>query len=172
MNLKHTAALLLIAGGVFAILVGGITAGVGLAEVGKAHDQIASELSWRFVEVGALVLAAGVAALVLGILVYRRSDHRMPIGPGVLSAAVMPRFPLLSPVMGVLLLLTTALVALLLLNPQFDWWDFRVVGRVALWAMVTALFLLDAVQALLGRRKSPHSEPVPIGPGSSPGKEA
>jgi len=153
MNPKHAAALLLVAAGAFLILAGSILVAVGAAEAGGPPDPMAARVGGWSVAVGAITCTLGVTVLAVGVYVYRRSDHRMLPGDDVFGLA-RTRFPLLSPLMGALLILTTALLAWSVWVYGFDWASRRAVAALAGWGLLTAAFLAALVRAAAKRRRA------------------
>jgi hypothetical protein len=162
MNPKHTAALLLFALGAFLLIVGGILVGVGLPGGLQAADTSASKLGWTFAFNGIVVFAAGIAALLLGIHLYRHSDHQLPK-----DRSGVRRFPILSPMMGVLLLLAIGMQVLLVIQYGFDWGNSREVGALVLLVTLTFSFLAAALGAVRKRGNPGPTSVAPLTPGSS-----
>jgi hypothetical protein len=174
MNPRHALALLLIGWGVVCLLVGAITAGIGIVGWAGAADPIAVRVSLGF------LLCAGVPLLLVGALsvwfavrLYRRSDHAL--------AEVRDRwgnvrkhFPVLSPIVIVVFLLITALGAVIVLSYGLDWNDPESCEAVASYAVLAALMLGATAAWLLRRlgwlpREKPPTGGAPsaAGPGKS-----
>jgi hypothetical protein len=169
MNPRHTIALVLIAFGTFLILVGAIFGGVGLAKLAESTDPLGTKLSAGFAITGGLVLTGGVLAFLLGIRIYRRSDHRVPVVRDQQGRVVGRRFPILSPVMIVLFLLVTGSLAWSTAEYGMDLTDPEAVDVYIAWGVLAVAFL--AALSTAGCRRLRKVGVVPKdGPG--PGAEA
>jgi hypothetical protein len=121
MNPKHASALLLIAGGAFLILVGGIL--------------------WALTTVGGVVLAVGLVTFLVGIYMYRLSDHRLLEVRDPSGKVLEHRFSVLSPIMVILFALCTGLLVWSYAEYGLDLTRPKAYVR---WAIFAVLFLSAA----------------------------
>jgi hypothetical protein len=147
MNPRHATALVLMGFGAFLNLVGAIFAGIGLTKLAESEDRIGTEVSAWFAAGGGLGLGGGVLALLVGIRIYRRSDHRLPVVRDARGRVVGHRFPILSPIIVFLFLLVTVLLVWSIAEYGVDLTNPEAIEVYAGWAVFALLFLAGAVAA-------------------------
>ena len=102
---------------------------------------------------GVAAFAGGSAGLFVGIRLYRRSDHRMRPGEEV-GGVIRTRFPLLTPLMAVILLLMTALLAWMVFAEGLDWKNPEAIRMCVGWGVLMVAFVSAVVRRLLWGRRS------------------
>jgi hypothetical protein len=175
MDPRHALALLLIAWGAFCLLVGAITACIGIVGWVGAADPIAVSVSLGFLlYAGMPLLLVGALSVWFAVRLYRRSDHALAEVRDR-RGNVINHFPVLSPIVVIVFLLITALGAVSVLSYGIDWHDPESCEAVVSYAVLATL-LLGATAAWLQRRLGwPPRQKPPAGgapPAEGPGENA
>jgi hypothetical protein len=147
MNPRHASALVLIAVGTLASLMGLMGATIGLFSM--AENAAAARMDAKFAIFGGLLLVSGLLFLFFGVRMYRRSDRRLE---GVRDArGLIQGFPFLSPIIAFLFLLVTGLVVWFAIEYGIDFTKPEELKAYATWGIVTLLFLASASRAIFRR---------------------
>jgi hypothetical protein len=166
MNPRHATAVLLIAFGIFALLVGGIGGGVGLAKwASEQQVQAGFALGWLACT-GVLPLLLGTALLVTGVRLYRASDHRLQEVRDKQGRLVGRALPVLSPLWLATFALLTFAVAVLFLGGGIDASFPQAVAIAARYGLIVIVFM-TALAGWAYRRRRGRAGGGPAGQGDA-----
>jgi hypothetical protein len=166
MNPRHATAVLLIAFGSFALLVGCIGGGVGFAQWASQPQGPAGFFLGWLACTGVLPLLLGATMLVSGVRLYRASDHRLQEVRDKQGRLVGRAMPVLSPLWLATFALLTFAVAVLLLGGGLDASTPQAVAVAARYGPIVMVF----VTALAGwayRRMRGRAVGRPAGQGDT-----
>jgi len=142
MNLKHAAALLLVAVGVSLLIVGGALAVLGIANEDAENLGMVGQIE-------AALPFVGLALLVSGIVIYRRSDHQIPQWARV-SGPLM-----------VLMVLATPVLYMVFTDPTLDWSHPKFIRLLLRLALLLFMCMIVIVAWVRNRYATPALKPAP-----------
>jgi membrane protein implicated in regulation of membrane protease activity len=171
MNPRHATAVLLIAFGAFALLVGLIGGGVGIAQTAGGGQIGADFLVGWLACTGVLPLLVAAALLAAGVRMYRSSDHRLEEVRDQQGRAVGRRLPVLSPLWLALFALTTLLGAVILLSGGLDASSPKGMAAAARYGAAAFVLLAALAGWAFRRTKGPPDGEPPVKGEHTPSEE-
>jgi high-affinity Fe2+/Pb2+ permease len=160
-NPRHTTAVLLIAFGAFAVLVGSIGGTVGIAQWASSETKVDADFLFGWLAcTGGLPLLLGGVLLPAGVHIYRTSDHRLEEVRDKQGRVVGRRLPVLSPLWLVTFALISLLGIVLFVEGAFDTSSPKTVVVALRYGLLVCVIVSALVAWAYRRVKGPPDDAV------------
>lgn len=166
MNLRHATAVLLLAFGFFAVVVGFIGGGVGVARWANAADVQSDFIIGWIACTGVLPLLLGTVLFAAGVLLYRTTDHRLLEVRDEQGRVVRRVLPILSPLWLAVFGLLTLFAVVVISSGGSDVWlsprnAVRIGFRLAELGLLAGVLIAAFAAWAFRRMKKPSENASP-----------